>query len=186
MVRTFWQFKSSAVLLVSEKSAVKIGNFYKTRAAVPWRGGIAVDVADPIKVLSKLNHILEQADFLAIKTFRRTDKLPSGSLTKLLHVLRTTCNLSYLQIDIRLMYRNLFEVFSFPAVQSNLKNLNSFQILYLNSETGKFERSLNRVSVFGSKLSFIFHSWLRDTDPIVDSAEYISVSAAPDEIFEKI
>jgi len=142
MVRTSRQFTSSAVLLLTETNAQEIRNICKTPVnEFPVRA-IKIDVAVPIESLRDMNSILEPVTFLSFITLPREDKLPRGSLSKLvLHVLTSTSKLTHLQIDVRLMHRILYKVFSCPAVQSNLKNLKSLQILFKHENNNQFKSS---------------------------------------------
>jgi len=190
MVRASKKFKSSVVLLLTENSAQEIADFYKTHSQ-PSFNGIKIDVAVPMEILHNINSILEQVHFLSFITLPREDKLPRGSLSKLVvHVLKSTSNLSHLQIDVRLMHRILYEALSYPAVQSNLKNLKKFQIAIQDSDTGKLKRPscINSGQTLRTFLSLYSGStpvWLQDTDPIPDSAEDIYIEEQDEEIFSK-
>jgi len=190
MVRTSRQFNSTAVLLVTEDNAQELRTIYETPSELPLRG-IRLDVAVPIQVLHDINFILEQVNFLSFITLPRKDKLPRGSLSKfILHVLTSTSKLTYLQIDVRLMHRQLYKVFTSPAVQSNLSNLKSLQILFHQENKNKFKSkgSLNNVHTFQGNTDKSA-PWLHDNDDIGDSSDEDDIivldSDSSEEIFSK-
>jgi len=179
MIRTTKKFHSTAVLLVTEKSALEIGNCCKSPREYPPLRGVKIDVAVPIEVLHNINHILEKIEFLSIITLPRKDKLPRGTLSKFfLHVLTSTSNFTNLQIDVRLMHRNLYEVFQSAAVQSSLKNLKNIQILLVHEKNSKCKgtKSLNNAGTFYVDSTNKFATpWLQNTDPVTESTEDIYI-----------
>jgi len=174
MIRNSQKFNSSAVLLLTEKTSREIGNFYKIPSAYSFRG-IKTDVAVPIEILQDINPILEQVEFLSIITLFRNKKLPNGTIENFFtHVLSSTSNLTHLQIDVRLMHRNLKEALSCPAVHSNLKNLKRFEILIHDETTGKLHTSSNKKDVPSFYRGFLHSHWLQETLPLHDDEELFS------------
>jgi len=172
MVRTSRQFTSSAVLIVTETTtnAQELRRIYRNPSKLPLRG-IKIDVAVPIKVLRNMYSVLEQVNFLSFISLPRKDKLPSKSLSKLiLHVLTSTSKLAHLQIDFRLLHRQLYEVSSCPAVQSNLKNLKSLEIRFQHENQFQNRVSHNNVHTFQGN-SDRSAPWLLDNDDIGDSSD---------------
>jgi len=88
------------------------------------------------------------------------------------------------------MHRNLYNVFSCPAVQSNLKGLERLEILFDDPNTNgsiKSESSLNNVHEFDANTSDWSSShWLEDSDPITDdTTEGLTIEKQHQEIFAK-
>jgi len=143
VVRSSQQFQDSAVLVLTENTKEEILNRIKTSEMHSWRA-MKIDVTVPVEVLHEIRPILEQIEVLSLTiNFIWDFELPGlEEFTKTL--LTSTPKLTYVKMDVRLMHRNLVDVFSCPAVQTNLAKLKILEILTWDYETNNFLSANNR------------------------------------------
>jgi len=131
MIEGYKRFKDSQVLLfTTEKSplATLSDHDFLLDPNRIWRG-VKIDITLPSEDLTKIPvHILKNVEFVSLisEDLIGDEPAPVDSIRR---ILKSTAKISHLQMDIRLLLRNLKDVFHCSAVRKNLKDLKYFEIV---------------------------------------------------------